>query len=289
MSATLERPRYTILGGPNGAGKSTTFARLTAWGCRSGAFLNPDEIAKELDGPEPARAVAAGRETLRRSRAWMASRRSFVRESTLSSREIVRSAQTARDAGYRVTLVFVGLNTVAATKNRVRIRSRSGGHAIPVRDQERRFLRSFDNAPRARVAAIADEAYFLDNVSGQPRTAAVVHRGIVLFRDTASAAWVERATAGLVPVRPMWSREAVLAWVRRAEGMSDELREGAGSYEAGVVASEAIGGQSAAWSVTGAARWRRVQMAATGARSRTRGNYTTDRILCSGGRMSRCL
>ena len=54
MSATLERPRYTVLGGPNGAGKSTTFARLTEWGYRSGAFLSPDEIAKRLDGPESA-------------------------------------------------------------------------------------------------------------------------------------------------------------------------------------------------------------------------------------------
>ena len=187
MSAILERPRYTILGGPNGAGKSTTFARLMEWGYRSEAFLNPDEVAKGLDGPKPARAVAAGRETLRRSRAWMASRRSFVRESTLSSREIVRSAQTARDTGYRVTLIFVGLNAVATSKNRVRIRSRSGGHAIPVRDQERRFLRSFDNAPR--IAAIADETYFLDNGSERPRAVAVVHGGIVLFphpKQTAS-------------------------------------------------------------------------------------------------------
>ena len=176
MSVTLERPRYTILGGPNGVGKSTTFARLTEWGYRSGAFLNPGEIAKGLDGPKPVRAVAAGRETLRRSQAWMASRRSFVRESTLSSREIVRSAEAARDADYRVTLIFVGLNKLSVTKNRVRIRSRSGGHAIPVRDQERRFLRSFDNAPR--VATVADEAYFLDNVSEQPRTVAVVRSGI---------------------------------------------------------------------------------------------------------------
>ena len=227
MSAILERPRYTILGGPNGAGKSTTFARLMEWGYRSKAFLNPDEVAKGLDGPEPARAVAAGRETLRRSRAWMASRRSFVRESTLSSREIVRSAQAARDTGYRVTLIFVGLNAVATSKNRVRIRSRSGGHAIPVRDQERRFLRSFDNAPR--VAAIADETYFLDNGSERPRTVAVVHGGIVLFRDTAKAAWVERATTGLAPARPIWGREAVLAWMRRVEDMSDELYEGADS------------------------------------------------------------
>ena len=244
MSATVERPRYTVLGGPNGAGKSTVFVRLTEWGYRSEAFLNPDEIAKGLDGPEPARAVAAGRETLRRSRAWMANRRSFVRESTLSSREIVRSVQAARDAGYRVTLIFVGLNTVCATKNRVRIRTRSGDHPIPVRDQERRFLRSFDNAPR--VAAIADEAYFLDNGSGQPRTVAVVHHGIVLFRDTARAAWVERATTGLAPKRPMWDRETVLEWVRREEEMSDELREGAGSYEARAVDSEAIGARSAA-------------------------------------------
>ena len=214
--------------GPNGAGKSTTFARLTVWGYRSGAFLNPDEIAKALDGPEPARAVAAGRETLRRSRAWMGSRRSFVRESTLSSREIVRSAEAARDAGYRVTLIFIGLNSVTSAKNRVRIRSLSGGHAIPVRDQERRFLRSFDNAPR--VAAIADEAYLLENASDQPRTAAVVHRGIVLFRDTARAAWVERATAGLALARPMWDRKAVLEWVRRAEDMTGELREEPGSY-----------------------------------------------------------
>ena len=229
MSATLERPRYTILGGPNGVGKSTIFARLKDWGYRSGTFLNPDDIAKELDVPEPTRAVAAGRETLRRSRAWMASRKSFVRESTLSSREVVRSAGAARDAGYRVTLIFVGLNKLSATKNRVRIRSRSGGHAIPVPDQERRFLRSFDNAPR--VGTIADEAYFLDNVSEQPRTVAVVHSGIVLFRDTASAAWVERATAGLAPATPMWGRESVLEWMRRVEDMSDGLREGAGSYE----------------------------------------------------------
>ena len=252
MSAILERPRCTILGGPNGAGKSTTFARLMEWGYRSGAFLNPDDIAKEPDGPEPAPAVAAGRETLRRSRAWMASRRSFVRESTLSSREIVRSAEAARDAGYRVTLIFVGLNKLSTTKNRVWIRSRSGGHAIAVRDQERRFLRTFDNAPR--VAALADEAYFLDNCSGHPRTVAVVHRGIVLFRDTARAAWVERATAGLAPARPMRAREAVLEWVRRAEDMSDDLREEHGSYRTERSTSGDVGVRQAPRDVTGSLR-----------------------------------
>jgi hypothetical protein len=182
----------------------------------------------------------------------MASRRSFVRESTLSSREIVRSAEAARDAGYRVTLIFVGLNKLSTTKNRVRIRSRSGGHAIPVRDQERRFLRSFDNAPR--VAAIADEAYFLDNVSEQPRTVAVVHHGSVLFRDTARAAWVERATEGLAPARPMWGREAVLEWVRRAEVMSDELREEHGSYRAESSTSGDVGVRQSARDVTGSLR-----------------------------------
>ena len=164
---------------------------MTEWGYRSGAFLNPDEIAKGLDGPEPVRAVAAGRETLRRSQAWMASRRSFVRETTLSSREIVRSAEAARDAGYRVTLIFVGLNKLSVAKNRVRIRSRSGGHAIPVRDQERRFLRSFDNAPR--VTAVAGEAC---ESSGRYRISRVSSDGRRVTRPAARSPDRERTRRG---------------------------------------------------------------------------------------------
>ena len=170
----------------------------------------------------------------------------------MSSPEIVRSAEAARDVGYRVTLIFVGLNKLSTTKNRVRIRSRSDGHAIPVRDQERRFIRAFDNA--LRVAALADEAYVLDNGSGHSRTVAVVHRGTVLFRDTARAAWVERATEGLAPARPMWDREAVLEWVRRAEDMSDELREEHGSYRVESLTSGEVGVGQAARDVTGSLR-----------------------------------
>ena len=59
---------------------------------------------------------------------------------------------------------------------------------------------------------------------------AVVHRGVVLFQDGASAAWIERATAGLATARPMWDREAMLAWVRRTEDMTDELRDVRGNY-----------------------------------------------------------
>ena len=45
-------------------------------------------------------------------------------------------------------------------------------------------------------------ALSLDNGSGQPWTVAAVHRGVVLLRDTARAAWVERATEGLALAHP---------------------------------------------------------------------------------------
>ena len=93
-----------------------------------------------------------------------------------------------------------------------------------------------------------------------PETVAVVHRGIMLFRDTARAAWVERATAGLAPARPMWGREAVLEWVRRAEHMSDELREELGSYRAEIVTSGEAGVRPAAGDVTVSIRQRSAQV-----------------------------
>ena len=44
----------------------------------------------------------------------------------------------------------------------------------------------------------------------------------------------------------MWERKAVLEWVRRAEDMSDDLREAPGSYEARFVVPAATGNRPAA-------------------------------------------
>ena len=232
-SSACSRSCFTIFGGPNGSGKSTAYDRFLQAGFDSGEYLNPDEIAKSLNaGSATGTAVdlRAGREVVQRTRALIAEGRSFVRESTLTSREIVRSAERARVAGYRLVMVFVAVSSTDMTQGRVALRVAKGGHDIPAEAQERRFPRSFENAPR--VARLVDAAYFLDNAGLWHKLVAAVSGGTITFLDPYEAGWVEQATTGLPQAARLKSRDEALAELRAAEGLSEELqvREQRGRY-----------------------------------------------------------
>lgn len=232
---TTDRPRFTIFAGPNGSGKSTAYHRFLDAGYDAGEYLNPDDIAKKLGATSGTAAVIdlrAGREVILRSRALIEAQCPFVRETTLSSREILRSVSAAGDAGYRVVMVFVAVASTRVTKTRVTVRVASGGHDIPKGAQERRFPRSFDNAPK--VARIADAAYFLDNSGMQHQLVAMALGGTVAFLDPQQANWIERATAGLPRAASLLSRTQALAQLREAErlGASLQVRERRAAYSA---------------------------------------------------------
>ena len=234
-SATVDQPSFTIFAGPNGSGKSTAYQRFLAAGYDAGEYLNPDDIAKELGAASDTPAVLdlqAGRQVILRSRDLMDARRTFVRETTLSSREILRSVSAAADAGYRVVMVFVAIGGAATTKTRVTQRVMCGGHDIPEDAQDRRFGRSFDNAPK--VARIAHAAYFLDNSGPQHRLVAAVRGGTVTFLDAQQASWVRRATSGLPQAASLLARVEALAQLREAERLdaSREVREERAAYHA---------------------------------------------------------
>ena len=196
MSERLDSPpRFTVVGGPNGVGKSTFVATLRAAGYPLGRFLNPDDIAQTLRGAQPARELQAGRETLRQSRALIATRTAFSRESTLSSNEILRTMQAAKDAGFAVVLLFIGVSAVETTKRRVQARVEEGGHDIPEPIQSRRFTKTFTAAGQA--ARIADTTLFFDNAGRGHRFVGVVEQGRATYLDHQAAPWIERATQGV--------------------------------------------------------------------------------------------
>ena len=229
------RPRFTIFGGPNGSGKSTAYDRFVRAGFDSGEYLNPDEIAKsasESGASGPAIDVRAGRQVLERTRALVDARRSFVRESTLTGREIVRTAERAKAVGYRLVLVFVAVASPATPRGRIAVRVAKGGHDIPVEAQERRFDRSFDNV--RRMVRLVDVAYLLDNAGFQHRLVAAACQGTLTFLDAREAAWVERAMADLPRARLLTSREEALKYLRSAERMTEdlEIREARAGYVA---------------------------------------------------------
>lgn len=185
------RPAFTVIGGPNGAGKSTMTLALARQGYELGQIVNPDVIAAALPGPDTTRDARAGRETLHRTRALIGGRRTFSRETTLSSSEILRTIRTAKEAGFRVNLFFVGVDSLRTSEARVRNRVALGGHDIPAEVQARRFCRTFANA--ARAARLADVTYFMDSGERRFSCVGIAHEGVMVWdRRPAAPQWLNR-------------------------------------------------------------------------------------------------
>lgn len=144
MTATA--PQIIILAGPNGAGK-TTFARnfLPAEAACL-RFINADLIAAGLSpfAPEQA-AVKAARLMLEEIQSCAARRESFALETTLSGRGYLPMIRAWRRDGYIVRLFFIWLSSADLAVNRVAVRVRQGGHAIPEPVIRRRYRAGWQN------------------------------------------------------------------------------------------------------------------------------------------------
>jgi len=195
------RPVFTVIGGPNGAGKSTYTEGLAARGYPLGEVVNPDVIAVGLPGPDATRDARAGRETLRRTRALIVSGQTFSRETTLSGREILRTMRAAKEAGFRISLFFLGVDSLETSRRRVEDRVRKGGHGIPRQVQERRFDRSFANA--AQAARIADTTVFVHSREEQFQSVGMARRGVMAWRlAMPGLRWLDRVTEDLARSAP---------------------------------------------------------------------------------------
>jgi predicted ABC-type ATPase len=156
-------PQLIIIAGPNGAGK-TTFAGeyLSAEETRY-EFVNADEIARS--GSAPYRAtqrgsdIRAGRMMLDRIDELVAAGADFVIETTLASLTYARKIPAWRERGYRVSLIYVRLASVAESMARVRKRVAAGGHGIPDEAIRRRFGRS--NAYFETIYKLLVDAWYM--------------------------------------------------------------------------------------------------------------------------------
>jgi predicted ABC-type ATPase len=140
----MNPPELIIVGGPNGSGK-TTFAR--EYVARTGLrYLGADDIAAELAPAQPqTAAIAAARVFSARLAEAIAAQQSLVIESTLAGLSLRRSLVTAKQAGYRLTLVFIFLEAPEHCLARIAERVARGGHDVPAVDVRRRFTRSLQN------------------------------------------------------------------------------------------------------------------------------------------------
>jgi predicted ABC-type ATPase len=164
MAARKRRPRCIVIAGPNGAGK-TTFAReYLPHVARVMHFVNADLIAGGLSPLKPEfAAIAAARVVLREIDRLALDRANFAFETTLSGLTYVRRMESWKQAGYRIEIVYLHLDSVELALRRIAARVLQGGHDVPRRDVIRRFKRGRVNfetiyRPMAESWAVYDNS-----------------------------------------------------------------------------------------------------------------------------------
>ena len=152
-----------VVGGPNGAGKTTAVFDLLPDALAIWEFVNADEIARGLSPFDPeSTAIAAGRLMLQRMGELVGAGQSFAFETTCASRGHARFLHNAKDAGYRVTLLFLWLPSSDLAVARVARRISEGGHRIPPDVIHRRYRLGLQNMRRLYLP-LADVALIYDN------------------------------------------------------------------------------------------------------------------------------
>ena len=140
----MSQPTMYVVGGPNGAGKTTLSVKYTSE--FNAIYVGADKIAFEISPDDPAKAnVAAGREFIKSINRHIESGDSLVVETTLSGRGYRRLINTAKKAGYLISISFVFVDHADTCVARVKQRVRKGGHHVPEQDVRRRFSRSICN------------------------------------------------------------------------------------------------------------------------------------------------
>jgi predicted ABC-type ATPase len=130
-----------IVGGPNGSGKSTFAEEYRIRYAMT--YLGADSIAAELAPNNPLSSkITAGKQFVHRLNAAISAGESRIVESTLAGKGLERHIGLARQAGYRISLVFVTLDSPELCIARIRERVAQGGYYVPDIDVRRRFTRS---------------------------------------------------------------------------------------------------------------------------------------------------
>lgn len=134
-------PKLYILSGCNGSGKTTASYTLLPEMLECTEFVNSDEFAKSFSPFNPSEAtIVASRFMLMRIEYLLSRKEDFSIETTLATRSLVGIINTAKAAGYSITLLYFWLSSPELAIQRVRNRVKAGGHNIPENVIRRRYI-----------------------------------------------------------------------------------------------------------------------------------------------------
>jgi predicted ABC-type ATPase len=166
-----DRPFLVVIAGPNGSGKSTLVSYLLGAGVDIGIHINPHDIARTLDLPEPQRTAQAQSIADFKRDTCLQRMESFSFETVLSHPSKVQVMIRAHDLGYQIALYFVATSDPEINVRRVEARVTRGGHDVPHERIRARYWRAL--ALLSHAALVVGRTVVFDNsalVGNSPHT-----------------------------------------------------------------------------------------------------------------------
>jgi predicted ABC-type ATPase len=146
-------------------------------------FVNVDLIAGGLSPFDPERAaLKAGRLMLEEIHSLTKRGVDFGFETTFSGKTYVRLLQAMKKGGYLIHIFFLWISDVELALERIKLRARNGGHAIPEVTVRCRFGRSLTNFLRV-YKPFADSWTIFDNSGDVPKMTAFEESGKIEILD----------------------------------------------------------------------------------------------------------
>lgn len=159
-----EKTNYTVFAGINGAGKSSLYGEVDK--DPLGVRINADEIAKEIgDFNDPKVQFKAGRIAVETMRTCIKDKVDFNQETVLSGKNTIIQIQKLKSEGYRIRLMYIGLENKELAVRRVTERVKNGGHNISKALIYERYNKSLENLKLAMK--LVDEIRIYDNSKDQ--------------------------------------------------------------------------------------------------------------------------
>lgn len=169
---------YLLFAGVNGAGKSTLYRTLVP-DVLNMPRVNTDEIVKTFgDWRNLGDVIKAGKIAIRQIEDNFSSGISFNQETTLCGESVMKNILRAKKSGYAVIVHYVGVESAAIAKERVRKRVENGGHGISDEDIDRRYIESFQKL--RDIIPLCDRVILYDNSRTFERIA-VYEKGVMLM------------------------------------------------------------------------------------------------------------
>lgn len=158
----MNNPKIIFIGGINGAGKSSLRDNHLNID-ENWVVIDPDKISRQLkqDIGTNASNLQGGKQAIRLFEQAILDKKNIIFETTLSGNSVFKRFEKAKQHGYQIDVLYMGLNSLDKHIERVALRVSLGGHHIDTDTICKRFALRDENLEKAFL--LSDNFMLFDN------------------------------------------------------------------------------------------------------------------------------